>query len=410
MINPLTGIRGRVTFAVLAVSAIVYSVLGTVGFLQIAHRGHDTIVQRIDHVLDDLERAVQGHTGVLNIDTADGVSAAAYPVSSVPTPTRGEVVVTRHIHVDGADLVLQGHSSQVPLTESLRSLFRGLWLAIPAAASISALLAGLATHRALRPVGAITSFAAGIRGSPDGARVPVPTSGDEIERLAATVNQMLARIDEGRRAQRRFTSDAAHELRTPLMALRGEIELAERGDELDPSTASRLTAHSARLQDRIDDLVFLSTLDEARPLRLVPVDMLELTREEVVAVQPSTPVSGLETTVLADKTMVARAIRNLVANAHRHAHSEVRVSVENAADTVWVHVDDDGDGIDPLRRDEVFDRFSRLDDARRSDDGGSGLGLAIVASVAAAHGGGTAATVSSLGGARVSIWLPVVRA
>jgi signal transduction histidine kinase len=164
------------------------------------------------------------------------------------------------------------------------------------------------------------------------------------------------------------------------------------------------------LQDRIDDLVFLSTLDEARPLRLVPVDMLELTREEVVAVQPSTPVSGLETTVLADQTMVARAIRNLVANAHRHAHSEVRVSVENAADTVWVHVDDDGDGIDPLRRDEVFERFSRLDDARRSDDGGSGLGLAIVASVAAAHGGGTAATASSLGGARVSMWLPLVRA
>jgi two-component system sensor histidine kinase BaeS len=77
---------------------------------------------------------------------------------------------------------------------------------------------------------------------------------------------------------------------------------------------------------------------------------------------------------------------------------------------VWVHVDDDGAGIEPRRRDEVFDRFSRLDDARRADDGGSGLGLAIVRSVAVAHGGGAVADVSPLGGARVSMWLPLVRA
>jgi signal transduction histidine kinase len=410
MTNPLTGIRGRVTFAVLAVSAIVYSLLGTIGFLQIAHRGRDTIVQRVEHVLADLEVAVRDHTGVLNIDTADGVSAAAYPPSAVPAPVRGQVVVTRRLQVDGADVVLQGHSSQAPLTASLRSLFRGLWLAIPAAALISALLAGLATHRALRPVGAITRFAAGIRGSPDGARVPEPTSGDEIEQLAVTVNAMLERIDAGRQAQRQFTSDAAHELRTPLMALRGEIELAEKGDELDPTTARRLTALSERLQERIDDLVFLSTLDEGRPRQLAPVAVLELVRDEVSAVRPATTVVGDEVTTLADRVLVARAVRNLVANAHRHAQSEVQVSVEATGDAVWVHVDDDGDGIDPARREEVFDRFSRLDVARHADDGGSGLGLAIVGSVAAAHGGGAVASSGPLSGARVSMWLPLVRA
>jgi signal transduction histidine kinase len=410
MTNPLSGIRGRVKFAVLAVSAVAFSLLGTVGFLQIAHGGRDAIVQRIGHVLDDLQVAVRQHTGTLHIDTADGVSAAAYASTDAPAPARGDVVVTRTVRIDGNDVVLQGHSSQAPLTQSLRSLFRGLWLAIPLAAIISALLAGLATHRALRPVGAISELAAGIRGAPDGVRVPVPSSGDEIERLATTVNAMLDRIDEGRMVQRKFTSDAAHELRTPLMALRGEVELAERADELDPLTANRMTSLAERLGERIDDLVLLSTLDEGRPLRRTAVDLLRLARHEASTIRPSACVSGTEMVVLVDETLMSRALRNLLANADRHASAAVQVSLESTADTVWVHVDDDGPGIEPARRADVFDRFSRLDEARHADRGGSGLGLAIVRSVAAAHGGGAVATASPLGGARVSMWLPLQRA
>jgi signal transduction histidine kinase len=407
MTNPLTGIRGRVTFAVLAVSAVVFSLLGTLGFLQIARGGHDAIVQRVGHVLDDLEVAVRGHTGVLHIDTADGVSAATYPPSAVPAPVRGDVVVSRDVRVDGTAIVLQGRSTEAPLTRSLRSLFRGLWIAIPIAALISALLAGLATHRALRPVGAITELAADIRGSPDGLRVPVPSSGDEIERLATTVNAMLDRIDDGRKVQRQFTSDAAHELRTPLMALRGEIELAERTDELNPSTARRMTALGERLGERIDDLVLLSTLDETRPLRRTEVDLVLLARQETATIRPSATVTGPDAVVLADEALLRRAIRNLLANADRHAAGDVRITVERVDDRVWLHVDDDGPGIQPGQRGEVFARFSRVDESRHTDQGGSGLGLAIVASVAAAHGGGAAAGVSSLGGARVSIWLPL---
>jgi signal transduction histidine kinase len=410
MTNPLAGIRGRVTFAVLAVASIVFSLLGTVGFLQIAHSGRDAIVQRVGHVLDDLEVALQQHTGVLHIETADGVTAAAHVPSAVPPAAPGQVTVTRRVRIDGTEVVLQGQSSQAPLTTSLRSLFRGLWLGIPLAALICALLAGLATHRALQPVRSITNFAAGVPRSPDGARVPVPASGDEIEQLATTVNGMLERIDEGQRMQRKFTSDAAHELRTPLMALRGEIELAEKADELEPSTAARLTSLADRLRERVDDLVLLSTLDEAQPRRVELVDVVALAQEEATAVRPGTPVDGMAATTLADRGLLARAIRNLVANAARHAHAEVRVVVETTATAVWVHVDDDGEGIDPRRRNEVFDRFSRLDDARRADDGGSGLGLAIVRSVATAHGGGAVADAGPLGGARVSMWLPLVRA
>jgi signal transduction histidine kinase len=410
MTNPLVGIRGRVTFAVLAVAAVVFSLLGTIGFLQIAHSGRDAIVQRVGHVLDDLEVALQRHTGVLHIETADGVAVAAHAPSAVPAAPPGQVVVTRKVRIDGTDVVLQGQSSQAPLTTSLRSLFRGLWIGIPLAALICAVLAGLATHRALRPVRAITNFAADVPRSPDGARVPVPASADEIEQLATTVNGMLERIDEGHRMQRQFTSDAAHELRTPLMALRGEIELAEKADELEPTTAARLTDLADRLRERIDDLVLLSTLDEGQPRRTAPIDVVAVVREEATVVRPDTPVEGDAAATLADRALLARAVRNLVVNAARHARYEVRVVVETTATAVWVHVDDDGAGIEPRRRDEVFDRFSRLDDARRADDGGSGLGLAIVRSVAVAHGGGAVADVSPLGGARVSMWLPLVRA
>lgn len=100
-------------------------------------------------------------------------------------------------------------------------------------------------------------------------------------------------------------------------------------------------------------------------------------------------------------------MRNLIANARRHATSTVTVSVVRDGDRTWVHVDDDGPGIPAELRNAVFERFARLDEARSSDRGGAGLGLAIVAGVAAAHDGGVAAGATPTRGARVSLWLPV---
>ena len=109
-----------------------------------------------------------------------------------------------------------------------------------------------------------------------------------------------------------------------------------------------------------------------------------------------------------DEPLLARAVRNLVANAARHAASRVvaTVEVEPGSDRGWVHVDDDGPGIAPADREAAFARFGRLDEARSTDTGGAGLGLAVVASVASAHGGGATIDDSPCGGARVSIWVP----
>ena len=134
---------------------------------------------------------------------------------------------------------------------------------MPLGVLVTAVIAGLATRRALRPVSVITDLAATIEARDTTMRVPVPDTDDEIEHLARTVNEMLDRIAAGRAAQRQFTSDAAHELRTPLMALKGEIELAIRApDDVDVTFLPRLEALGDRLARRVDDLVLLSTLDE----------------------------------------------------------------------------------------------------------------------------------------------------
>jgi len=410
--NPFHGVRGRVTFTVLVVSAALYSVVGTIGFVRIASSGRAAIEERIDEVLDEFESAVRLGTGTTSLSTADGVTVTAEVATGrLPAAPEGTLQVVREVEVAGTDLLLVGTSSQDRLTDSLRSLYRGLWLAIPLASIVTALMAGLATRRALRPVGAITDLAATIGGAGTGTRVPVPDTGDEIERLAVTVNEMLDRIDEGRAAQRQFTSDAAHELRTPLMAMQGELELVHHhGAPVDDELLQRLDALTARLGARIDDLVLLSTLDEARPLALTPVDLADIVRDEANAVVPSATVHAAadgSATAVVDAALVARAVRNLLANARRHATANVAVTVEVAGDRVWVHVDDDGPGVDPAARDEMFRRFARLDEARSVDRGGAGLGLAIVASVAESHGGGAVAGDSPLGGARLSLWLPL---
>jgi signal transduction histidine kinase len=398
------GITGRVAFGVLAIAAVVFSLLGTVGYVQVASSGRRTVRERIDQVLDQLDANLRAGTGTVAITTADGVDARAVATGAAIAAGHGDQVVTRNVTINGRAVVLVGRASQARLTESLDSLWHGLWIAVPLATLASALMAAIATRRALRPVGAITDLAATIGDAAQMGRLPVPGSGDEIEQLALTLNEMLSRIERSRMVQRQFTSDAAHELRTPLMALQGELELAAHDpDRIDPATRDRLHHLTARLAARIDDLVLLATLDEGRPLAPTPIDVLDVLADE--AASTGTEVAGAHATVVVDDALLRRGFANLVANARRHARAHVAATVEVVGDRVWVHVDDDGPGIAAGDRDRVFDRFTRLDESRAG--GGAGLGLAIVASIAEVSGGGVAAADSPAGGARVSFWLPV---
>ncbi|MCU1361414.1 MAG: ATP-binding region, ATPase domain protein [Ilumatobacteraceae bacterium] len=406
-------VRGRVVLTVVLVTACLYSLLGTVGFLYIASSGRDTIRERVSTVVDQLETGLRNGTGAVSIVTADGVEAVATLPGELPTIPSDDVSVIRTVSIGGQTLDLVGHASQAPLTDSLRSLFRGLWIGVPLGVLLTAAVAWLAIRRALRPVSVITDLAATIDATDVSSRVPVPDTDDEIEHLARTVNEMLDRIAAGQMAQRRFTSDAAHELRTPLMALQGEIELAlNAGDRPDAGFLHRVDALGNRLARRVDDLVLLSTLDEQPPLVRRPANLLDIARTEASTVSggdgaPVIEIVGDGASAVVDERLAARAVRNLLANASRHARTRVRVVADTADERVSLTVDDDGPGVAPADREVILSRFGRLDEARHADSGGAGLGLAIVVSVAHAHGGDVIIGNADLGGARFTLWFPV---
>ncbi|MGZ7008266.1 MAG: sensor histidine kinase [Ilumatobacteraceae bacterium] len=408
----LSGVRGRVVLTVLVVTACLYSLLGSIGFIYIADSGRHAIRDRVAEVVDQLEAGLRNGSGAVSITTPDGVEAVAVQPGSGPPIGKGDISVRRTVKIGLSSFDLVGHASQARLTDSLRSLYRGLWAGVPLGVVLTALIAGLATRRALRPVSVITDLAATIDAGDSTMRVPVPETDDEIQHLARTVNEMLDRIAAGRTAQRQFTSDAAHELRTPLMALQAEVELAIRSPHsADEAFLHRLEALGDRLAQRVDDLVLLSTLDEQPPLDRRSVDVVEVVRAEAATMPaggdtPSIEILGGPTPAMIDEHLVARAVRNLMVNACRHAHHAVRVETMTTDGSVWIHVDDDGAGVAAEDREVILRRFGRLDQARNADAGGAGLGLAIVASVARAHNGDLVVGDSPLGGARISLRLP----
>ncbi|MEV4145216.1 ATP-binding protein [Amycolatopsis sp. NPDC049691] len=317
-------------------------------------------------------------------------------------------LVLHVVHADSGDSAYDVYAgAQVDpegqaAVDSVRAV---LTAGVPAVALLIGVIAWLAVRRALRPVEAIRGEVAEIGAHDLSRRVPDPRTGDEIARLAGTMNTMLARLDDAVTRQSRFTSDASHELRTPLASLRTQLEvLLAHPDRLDWRHAcDNALLDVTRLQDLVADLVLLGKLDHAGPDRLEPVALSEVVRT-VAAGRAEIAVRGTPV-VRGHRSRLERLLRNLVDNARRHAVS--RVTVELSAVDGWavLSVTDDGPGVPEADRERVFDRFVRLDDARARDDGGSGLGLAIVADIARAHGG----TAALDGGSRFVVRLPELK-
>jgi signal transduction histidine kinase len=253
--------------------------------------------------------------------------------------------------------------------------------------------------RTLRPVEAIRSEVAEIGATELHRRVPEPATGDEIARLATTMNAMLARLEDATRQQQRFVADASHELRSPLTRIRTEAEVALAGvdragrDGVDvEATLASVLEDTAELQHLVDDLLHLARADagaaavQRRPLDLDDVVMREVDRLRAGGhrIDPSA-VSGAH--VVGDAPLLARAVRNLLDNAVRHARQSVRVELGERDGVAVLVVRDDGPGIPADDRERVFERFTRLDDARTRDGGGIGLGLSITREIVEAHGG-----------------------
>ncbi|MEV7602409.1 HAMP domain-containing sensor histidine kinase [Kitasatospora sp. NPDC089797] len=296
---------------------------------------------------------------------------------------------------------------------------------LPGAAAFTALTAWLVTGLALRPVESIRRGMARIGAGAFHERVPVPPSRDAIARLAETTNTTLGRLEHAIDEQRRLVSDASHELRSPLAALRSSLEvpLAHPAGVDWPGVVRDALADTERLQRLTDDLLLLAAVEEpdgppggGRAEPVEPVDLADLVGEQVAerahlsAGRPAFLAVSLETApVPGAELRLGRLVRNLLDNAARHARTAVAVSVTVEDGCAVLTVTDDGPGIPPEDRERVFDRFVRLDDARSRDTGGTGLGLALVRAIARGVGGTIAFTdpPSSGPGARAVVRLPL---
>ena len=201
-------------------------------------------------------------------------------------------------------------------------------------------------------------------------------------------------MDVHQERQRRFAADASHELRSPLTSARTQLEIAlAYPDRTDWAATGRdVLIELARLETLASDLLQVAKLRAATVGRQDPVAINEILDEEVRA-QPATGAAvdytdrGTPLIVTGDRELLVRVIRNLLGNAQRHAHSRITVAATSDGETVTVQIANDGPAIPADRHDEIFVPFTRLDDARSSDEGGAGLGLAIARRIAQDHHG-----------------------
>jgi signal transduction histidine kinase len=245
-------------------------------------------------------------------------------------------------------------------------------------------------------------------------RVPVPSDNQgEFKFLAETVNDTLDRLEGAYQQLRQFTSDASHDLRSPITAMRTQLEEARMypQDTDWPKMTDTVLAGVDRLQAIVTDLLALARLDARAPLTRNPTDLGQLVGAELHRrTYRMQIIEDLRHNVFisCDRLRITRALTNLLDNAERHATSKITVIVRTDGPAATLEVIDDGAGIAPDQREMVFDRFTRLDASRDRDAGGTGLGLAIAREITEAHEG-TLTIQDSERGARFVLRLPQMR-
>jgi signal transduction histidine kinase len=308
--------------------------------------------------------------------------------------------------------------STTALAQARDRLITVLAIAGPGLAALIGGTVWVLTGAALRPVRRMASEAATISMDQAGRRLPQPSGDDEIAELGRTLNAMLTRIEDTIARERAFIDDAAHELRTPIAVLRGELELAAQDlDEREPIAQGLASAleETDRLVRLTEGLLTLARADAGQ---LAPGDatteLLGATRAAVRRMphrdEARIEVRGESTVVRGDEEWIRQIVTNLVGNANRYARTRVVVSVERVGGVGRLAVADDGPGFPEDLLPHAFDRFARGDRARGRSEGGAGLGLAIIASLARALGGTVhASNGGPLEGACVEVELPLAQ-
>jgi signal transduction histidine kinase len=296
----------------------------------------------------------------------------------------------------------------------VRSSLVRLLVVMGAAGSVMlAFLIWIVVGRALRPVDEMRRTVSAISERDLNQRITEPGTGDELDRLADTLNALLARLDVAVTRERQFVADASHELRTPIAGVRALLET----EPADPHSVVEVRADAlvrlSHLQDLVEELLVLAAADDGSrdvPARSVDLDDLVLAQARQLARTTNlridtTRVSGGQ--VVGRDIDLARVVENLATNAARHASTTVAFSVRQIDDAVEFTVTDDGPGIAVADRVKIFERFRTLEDARSAGLGRAGLGLSIASVIVTAHRGSICADDAPGGGAKFVVRLPI---
>lgn len=425
-------IRARVTVGAVATLVLIVVVGSTLAFYLLRElvvvQAEDRAAQAASDVVEDItteqyEGAIPASEPILRLQvvdrTDDEVLAASDAMRGMPVLTTEDPAPNEHrmdttacgtlpgappddcLIVVGfpvpdsayGDVVVLAGTRAPPLlaTNQLNIVVFGSLLFLVAA---TAGIIWYGVGRALRPVQEISAEMDRISVSDLHRRLPVPKSRDEIADLARTANSSLSRLEEAVALQRRFVSDASHELRSPIAGMRTKLEVELSDPEPDPRARERLLtgllSDTERLENIVSDLLELARLDTDVAMERERFDFADLVARECTDERRSPELrvhSSGPVYVVVNRMRLLRVLTNLVTNAERHASSRIDVIVEHRADAAVLEVHDDGSGIPEEERERVFQRFARLRESKERDPSGSGLGLAISREVARTFGG-----------------------
>jgi len=294
-----------------------------------------------------------------------------------------------------------------------RSLFAALLLALLPASILAFVLA----RNLSRPVERLRDTVQQLSRGHFAVRASIAGT-DEIGELGRHINQLAESLEKNETARRRWTADAAHELRTPLAVMQGELEAVKDGvRSYSPALVDSLQEEVSHLTRLVDDLQTLALAD-AGALKIVvqPFDIARLVRQVLETFADRFARAGLtlesalpgELWHTADAQRIKQLLHNLLENSCRYTHAggRIRLALETADDRVVLTIDDSAPGLSAEQRSRLFERFYRTDPSRERANGGSGLGLAICRNLVEAHGGEIRVEESPLGGIAIRVFLP----
>ncbi|WP_346926967.1 ATP-binding protein [uncultured Arthrobacter sp.] len=447
------GLRKRSTAAAVAVVAVALLVGGVIWIALLqstltasldtssVRKAQNVIVELADNDIEDAAEYIRltGYSGqyVQIIDASGQVAASSDPkAAQVPLtglrPAPGQIqaqdvsslpnignnddfhVVAAGVQAGSAMYTVVVASSVQVQTDTVVTVAWFLLAATPLLLAIVAVSVWLLVGRSLKQVERIRGQVARINADHLDGRVDVPRTNDELEALAQTMNMMLERLQASDREQRRFVSDASHELRSPLATLSAGVEIAA----ADPSGAmwtqmkDVLAGETDRMRYLVEDLLTLAKAnDGGLTIEDAEVDLDDVVDQELRRLRSASrhQVSADLTPVRirGDARRIGQVLRNVLDNAERHALSRIRVVLRTTDAGAVITVDNDGDPVPEADRTRIFERFVRLDESRSREGGGSGLGLAIAAGIMAAHQGTIRAAESPAGESRFEITFPV---